>query len=766
MIPLSSCNDAADALIDWFGPEDLKYVVGGERWWQVRGLNGVDAEWIAEQEDVSNTPPKSENGKKRSTIEADIARMEELDTVMLYVHGAQKFKGKAFAVNYRKAPQYPWPCALQDVLAAYFYLINPPHSAAHKPIPPSKIVFAGDSAGGGLCLTTLTILRDLNMPMPAGAVLISPWIDLTHSFPSVMQNYETDIIPKHGFLAKPSTLWPLPTRPEHGGRVVTTVTNVPPRPGDADTLKPLDGLAQRGQVTDSNIYGPGKPVQTQEQMLTDSQSPSFLNNREKAAQHLTSGHIDVNSIDVDPAQGVTSSIEKDISEDDIENWHPKPPKVLMENPNAVPLELRSQIQMYATTEQLTHPLVSPVLQGSLGNLPPLYIIAGEGELLRDEIIYLAHKAAHPKDYPASPSALKSRRQRENSEKYIEPTKAVNQAKYAYRAVAEFIKHVTKYDEEHLKRNPFPELHRPPEDIPVDRDPDLQENAAGNTDEDKCEEEENSANVLDVNKQKTPSDIGIYLENQALVVQETGEPEADTISSKTSKTTQCNDDNQDIPGLLMIRERVDIYGKVRPMEPRDKLAALQLAASEIGLLKEAPALRWAAGQDEWDRVYSKQAERVLKQKSRHEEKARHMLQRALQQGFVHSSHGQPNSEAGVVMEQEKKVRRRTSVGKIQPDRRWGPLDLEGERPPPSAIAGRVDTPEALALLKKHIYFTAPVTHLMVPKVRARDAIQAAFDPDDDPNKPPPQSVSEEQIRARCIPVHGLRMWDNILRWAGL
>lgn len=66
--------------------------------------------------------------------------------------------------------------------------------------------------------------------------------------------------------------------------------------------------------------------------------------------------------------------------------------------------------------------MSPVLQGSLGNLPPLYIIAGEGEVLRDEIIYLAHKAAHPKDYPASASALKSRRQKENAEKYTEPTR--------------------------------------------------------------------------------------------------------------------------------------------------------------------------------------------------------------------------------------------------------------------------------------------------------------------------------------------------------
>lgn len=73
--------------------------------------------------------------------------------------------------------------------------------------------------------------------------------------------------------------------------------------------------------------------------------------------------------------------------------------------------------------QLSHPLVSPVLQSSLGNLCPLYIIAGDGECLRDEIVYMAHKAAHPKDYPTRRGVLKEgRRQKENAEKFQTPTK--------------------------------------------------------------------------------------------------------------------------------------------------------------------------------------------------------------------------------------------------------------------------------------------------------------------------------------------------------
>ena len=70
-------------------------------------------------------------------------------------------------------------------------MIDPPPQALHSPVPPSKIVVAGDSAGGGLCLALLTVLRDLGKPLPAGGVLISPWVDLTHSFPSVMTNTAT-----------------------------------------------------------------------------------------------------------------------------------------------------------------------------------------------------------------------------------------------------------------------------------------------------------------------------------------------------------------------------------------------------------------------------------------------------------------------------------------------------------------------------------------------------------------------------------------------
>ncbi len=90
IIPLSSCNDAADLLINWFSPDELKKIVGGERWWQVRGLDGVDAEWVADKKmlnydnDVEETiSTVSAGGRKLSDDETDILRMDPLDKVLV-----------------------------------------------------------------------------------------------------------------------------------------------------------------------------------------------------------------------------------------------------------------------------------------------------------------------------------------------------------------------------------------------------------------------------------------------------------------------------------------------------------------------------------------------------------------------------------------------------------------------------------------------------------------------------------------------------------
>ena len=98
LIPLSTCNKAADALIEWFDPDELDKVVGGERWWQVRGLDGVDGEWITETEYLSKSHAPSPSGKKLSEEEQNILQMEHLDTVMV----SQPYSNHVFISLIRK----------------------------------------------------------------------------------------------------------------------------------------------------------------------------------------------------------------------------------------------------------------------------------------------------------------------------------------------------------------------------------------------------------------------------------------------------------------------------------------------------------------------------------------------------------------------------------------------------------------------------------------------------------------------------------------
>ncbi len=77
----------------------------------------------------------------------------------------------ALLFEYRLAPEHPFPAAIEDSLKAYRWLLD-------QGVAPARVVFAGDSAGGGLCLATLLALRDQGLPFPAAAMALSPWTDL------------------------------------------------------------------------------------------------------------------------------------------------------------------------------------------------------------------------------------------------------------------------------------------------------------------------------------------------------------------------------------------------------------------------------------------------------------------------------------------------------------------------------------------------------------------------------------------------------------
>ncbi|EEQ83974.1 lipase/esterase [Blastomyces dermatitidis ER-3] len=202
----------------------------GHETYDVPQLADVEAEWTGHRSGVNAKAPQpdvSEAEKYKSMM----AEVKE-DVTILYFHGgayylmdpcshrpttarlAKETGGRCLSVRYRLAPQNPFPAALLDALVAYLYLLSPPEGSLHTPVPANKIVFAGDSAGGGLSLALLqTILtirhmspnptiqfhgKDVPLELPAGVATSSPFGDITLSLPSTSKNLHLDyLIPIH-----------------------------------------------------------------------------------------------------------------------------------------------------------------------------------------------------------------------------------------------------------------------------------------------------------------------------------------------------------------------------------------------------------------------------------------------------------------------------------------------------------------------------------------------------------------------------------------
>ena len=174
------------------------------------GAEAIDPVAMRDRAEKATARTKPPRGVRRVDVLAGgvpgewlIPNAAPFDRVVLYLHGGAWFLGstnthrrltgalakkagvRVLVINYRLAPEHPFPAALEDCQAAYEWLLS-------TGIRPENLVLAGDSAGGNLALALLVALRDQGKPLPAGAVGFSPATDLTGSGESYQTRKKLD----------------------------------------------------------------------------------------------------------------------------------------------------------------------------------------------------------------------------------------------------------------------------------------------------------------------------------------------------------------------------------------------------------------------------------------------------------------------------------------------------------------------------------------------------------------------------------------------
>ncbi|ETN47154.1 uncharacterized protein HMPREF1541_01345 [Cyphellophora europaea CBS 101466] len=185
----------------------------------------IEAEWTGARHGVGKNEPRPDLPEAEQYNK--LLNESPGKTTILYFHGgaylmmdpathrvttgklSKRTGGRVLSVRYRLAPQFPFPAALLDAFLAYLYLISPPPGSFHDPVKPSHIVFAGDSAGGGLSTALLLLLlhlrrsgvthvqihgKSVELGIPAGIATNSPWLDVTHALPSMQRNKQYDYL--------------------------------------------------------------------------------------------------------------------------------------------------------------------------------------------------------------------------------------------------------------------------------------------------------------------------------------------------------------------------------------------------------------------------------------------------------------------------------------------------------------------------------------------------------------------------------------------
>jgi len=263
------------------------------------------------------------------------------------------------------------------------------------------------------------------------------------------------------------------------------------------------------------------------------------------------------------------------------------------------VEIKDQIQMYAPNYLLTHPLVSPVLQPTLGGLPPLLIQTGGGELLRDEQIYLAHKAAQPLAYIPPPSNNQTAESIQAQAASCRPTNVQLQvwddlchvaptlsftrpAKHMYRSIAQFGAWA-------LARAQKKSI-----DILDDDDISFMSSDSGTSSEsDKAGSGSSSDDPKSADKHPKPT-------------------KAEKKAAQDARVGRAGDA---IPPFErhMIRQRIDRHGRIYALAPKEELVALNVPSVDVGVPKTGPVSKWMKAQSQWNNKFSKQKIKIQKQR---------------------------------------------------------------------------------------------------------------------------------------------------------
>ena len=132
-------------------------------------------------------------------------------------------RSRVFALDYRLAPEAPFPAAIEDAVEGYRWLIKNGER-------PENIIIGGDSAGGGLTMATLIALRDAGAPLPLAGFCLSPWADLTVTGQSVITNNNRDVMFYGEAVRKMAPVYLADASPDHplASPIYADLSQLPP----------------------------------------------------------------------------------------------------------------------------------------------------------------------------------------------------------------------------------------------------------------------------------------------------------------------------------------------------------------------------------------------------------------------------------------------------------------------------------------------------------------------------------------------------------